>query len=170
MRYEMPGKALGCKPDRRKGKRCGALGVLAFMQRFICAVLLILAAFSCSSEKTLNGRVGTGEKKTLRISFERSGGFAGITIKTTVDEKDLAPDEAQTIRQLVEEADVFNLPRKIVPRSPRSDRFQYELSLEESGRKHTVTMSEEVLPEKLRPLIEWLVEKSRQTKKGKKSP
>lgn len=106
----------------------------------------------------------------MRISFERSGGFAGITMKMTVDEKDLAPDEAQRIRQLVEEADVFNLPKKIVARSPRPDRFQYELSLEESGLKHTVTMSEEVLPEKIRPLIEWLVEKSRGTKKSKKSP
>jgi emfourin len=105
----------------------------------------------------------------LRISFERSGGFAGITIKTTVDEKDLAPDEAQRIRQLVEEADVFNLPRKIMPRSPRPDRFQYELSLEESGRQHTVTMSEEVLPVKLKPLVNWLMEKARQARKGKES-
>ncbi len=106
----------------------------------------------------------------MRISFERSGGFAGITTKTTVDEKDLTADEAQKLRQLVEQADVFNLSKKVMPRSPRPDRFQYELSLEESGRKHTVTMSEEVLPAKLKPLIEWLVEKSRQTKKGKKSP
>jgi len=106
----------------------------------------------------------------LRISFERSGGFAGITTKTTVDEKDLAPDEAHKLRQLVEEADVFDLSKKIVPQSPRPDRFQYELSLEESGQQHTVTMSEETLPAKLKPLVNWLMEKSRQTKKGKISP
>ena len=106
----------------------------------------------------------------MRISFERSGGFAGITTKTVVDEKDLAPDEGQKLRQLVEGTDFFNLSKKIMPRSPRPDHFQYELSLEESGRQHTVTMSEETLPEKLRPLIKWLMEKARQTKKGKKSP
>ena len=103
----------------------------------------------------------------MRISFERSGGFAGITTKTTVDEKDLAPEEAQELRQLVEGADFLNLSEKIVPRSPRPDRFQYELSLEESGRQHTVTMSEETLPEKLKPLVNWLMEKARQTRKGK---
>ena len=55
----------------------------------------------------------------MRISFERSGGFAGITMKTAVDEKDLAPGEAQKLRQLVEEADFFNSPGKIdVPVAP----------------------------------------------------
>jgi len=110
------------------------------------------------------------EKKTLRVSFERSGGFAGITMKRAVDEKDLAPDEVQKLHQLVEEADFFNLPEKITPRSPQPDRFQYELSLEKSGRQYTVTVSEEAMPEKLRPLVKWLIEKARQAMKGKGSP
>ena len=97
----------------------------------------------------------------MRISFERSGGFAGITMKTAVDEKDLAPGEAQKLRQLVEEADFFNSPGKIMARSPQPDRFQYELRLEEGNRQHTVTMSEETLPEKLKPLIKWLKEKAK---------
>jgi len=105
----------------------------------------------------------------LRISFERSGGFAGITMKTAVDEKDLAPGEAQKLRQLIEEADFFNSPGKMMSRSPQPDRFQYELSLEEKGRQHTVTMSEEAMPAKLKPLVQWLIEKARQTKKGKDS-
>ncbi len=91
-------------------------------------------------------------------------------MRTTIDEKDLAPDEAQKLRQLVEGVDFFNLSKKIMPRSPRPDRFQYELSLEESGQQHTVTMSEETLPEKLKPLISWLMEKARQPKKGSRPP
>ena len=106
----------------------------------------------------------------MRISFERSGGFAGIAMKTAVDEKDLALDEAQKLRQLVEEADFFNSPGKIVSRSPQPDRFQYELRLEEGSRQHTVTASEEAMPAKLKPLVNWLLEKSRQTRKGKESP
>ena len=106
----------------------------------------------------------------MRISFERSGGFAGITMKTAVDEKDLALDEAQKLRQLVEEADFFNSPGKIMSQSPQPDRFQYELRLEEKGRQHTVAMSEETMPAKLKPLVNWLMEKSRQTRKGRESP
>jgi hypothetical protein len=105
----------------------------------------------------------------LRISIERSGGFAGITMRTTIDEKDVAPDEALKLRQLVEETDFFNLPGKMISRSPQPDRFQYDLKLEESGRGHTVTVSEEVLPEKLKPLIKWLMEKARHTRKRKES-
>ena len=105
----------------------------------------------------------------MRISIERSGGFAGITMKTAVDEKDLAPDEAQKLRQLVEETDFFDLPEKVVSRSPQPDRFQYELKLEEKGRQNTVTVSEEAMPEKLKPLVNWLMEKARQTRKGKDS-
>ena len=106
----------------------------------------------------------------MRISFERSGGFAGITMKTAVDEEDLAPGEAQKLRQLVEETDFFNLPGKIISRSPQPDRFQYELKLEEKGRQNTVTVSEEAMPPKLKPLVNWLMEKSRQASKGKESP
>ena len=106
----------------------------------------------------------------MRISFERSGGFAGITMKTAIDEEDLAPGEAQKLRQLVEEADFFNSPGKIMARSPQPDRFQYELRLEEKGRQHAVTVSEEARPAKLKPLVQWLMEKSRQTSKGKESP
>lgn len=105
----------------------------------------------------------------MRITFERSGGFAGITMKTAVDEKELAPAEAQKLRQMVERADFFNLSEKIVPRSRQPDRFQYDLSLEESGRQHKVTVSEEVLPEKLKPLVNWLMEKARETRKGRDS-
>ena len=132
-----------------------------FMQRLICAMLLILAVFSCRSEGAFTSRAGIGENKTLRISFERSGGFAGITMRTTVDEKDLSPDEARKLHQLVEEADFFNLPGKIISGSPQPDRFQYELRLEESGRHYTVTVSEEAMPEKLKPLIKWVMEKAR---------
>lgn len=103
----------------------------------------------------------------MRISFERSGGFAGITMKTAVDEKDLAPGEAQKLRQWVEETDFFNLPGKIISRSPQPDRFQYELKLEEKGRRNTVTVSEEAMPAKLKPLVNWLMGKARQTSKGK---
>jgi hypothetical protein len=87
-------------------------------------------------------------------------------MKTIVDEKDLAPDEAQKLRQKVEGADFFNLSKKIMPRSPRPDRFQYELRLEEGSRQHTVTASEEAMPAKLKPLVNWLMEKARQARKG----
>jgi hypothetical protein len=96
-----------------------------------------------------------GEQK-MRISFERTGGFAGISKKTTVDTATLPPSEAQELPRLVEAADLFKLPERITSPNPQSDRFQYRLTVEDNGRQHTVTVSEAALPGTLRPLIEWL--------------
>ncbi|MDZ7966795.1 MAG: hypothetical protein RM368_17760 [Nostoc sp. DedSLP03] len=92
----------------------------------------------------------------MRVSFERTGGFAGITKKTTVDTDTLPPHEAATLPQLVEVADLFRLPELITSPNPQSDRFQYKLTVEDNGKQHTVTVSESALPGTLRPLIEWL--------------
>jgi len=92
----------------------------------------------------------------MRISLERTGGFAGITKKTTVDTAELPANEAKTLPQLVEAADLFRLPERITSPNPQSDRFQYKLTVEDNGKQHTVTVSEAALPGTLRPLIEWL--------------
>lgn len=97
----------------------------------------------------------------MRISFERTGGFAGISKITTVDTTTLAPQEADVLSRLVEVADFFKLPAKITSPHPQSDRFQYKLTLEDNGQQHTVVVSEAVLPGTLRPLIEWLGEIAR---------
>ena len=166
----MPGKPLDCRVNRTQVGRYGALGHLALVGRRICPVLLILAAFSCHSERGFSMGTGRTEGDTLRISIERTGGVAGITIAATVDAKDLPPDEAQKLRQMVEEADFFNLPERITSRSPQPDRFQYELKAEENGRQHTVMVSEEVIPEKLKPLVKWLMEAARKRRKDTSSP
>ncbi|WP_341529204.1 protealysin inhibitor emfourin [Nostoc sp. UHCC 0302] len=92
----------------------------------------------------------------MRISFERTGGFAGISKKTTVDTANLPFKEAKELPQLVEVADLFRLPEQITSPNPQSDRFQYKLTVEDNGKQHTVTVSEAALPGTLRPLIEWL--------------
>ncbi|MBW4686974.1 MAG: hypothetical protein KME40_18170 [Komarekiella atlantica HA4396-MV6] len=92
----------------------------------------------------------------MRISFERTGGFAGISKKKTFDTDSLPPNEAQELPRLVEAADLFKLPERITSSNPQSDRFQYKLTLEDNGKQHTVTVSEAALPGTLRPLIEWL--------------
>ncbi|MCC5627353.1 hypothetical protein LC613_03910 [Nostoc sphaeroides CHAB 2801] len=92
----------------------------------------------------------------MRVSFERTGGFAGISKKTTVDTDTLPPNEASTLARLVEVADLFRLPEHITSPNQESDRFQYKLTVEDKSKQHTVTVSEAALPGTLRPLIEWL--------------
>ncbi len=168
----MPGRLSAWSANLIRGYRCDALGNFLQMHRRVWPVFLILAACSCHSGGGFSPiqSAGAAEGTILRISIERTGGVAGITIRSTVDAKDLAPEEGQKLRQMVEESNFFNLPAKIASRSPQPDRFQYELTVEEEGRRHTVMVSEEVMPEKLKLLARWLMEKARSMQRGTGPP
>jgi hypothetical protein len=97
----------------------------------------------------------------MRISFERSGGFAGMLMTVSIDTAKLAPTEAVQLQSLVEAADFFQLPAAIAS-SNQPDRFQYHLTVAEPQRKHSVTVSESCLPRNLKPLVEWLMDAARQ--------
>lgn len=105
----------------------------------------------------------------MRISFESSGGFAGIRITTAVNTADLPSDEARTLHQLVADADFFHLPAKITSPVPQPDRFQYQLTVQENGWQHTVTVSEEAMPAALQPLVQWLLNAARREREHKSS-
>lgn len=96
------------------------------------------------------------QRGKMRLSFQRTGGFAGITRTTTVDTETLSPQEADVLSRLVAAADLFKLPEQITASGSQSDRFQYKLTVEDQGQQHTVTVSEAAIPGTLRPLIEWL--------------
>jgi len=99
----------------------------------------------------------------MRISFERTGGFAGISRTTTFDTADLPTDVANQLPQLLEAAGFYDLPANITASPTQPDRFQYTVTVEDEGQKHTVTVSEAALSGKLRPLIEWLSHAARRS-------
>jgi hypothetical protein len=92
----------------------------------------------------------------MKISFERTGGFAGIRLATTVDSATLTPEEAAQLRTLVDNAKFFALPAKIKATAPGADRFQYAVTIETPNQRHTVTVDEGAAPPELRPLLNWL--------------
>lgn len=92
----------------------------------------------------------------MKIQFERSGGFAGMLLNTTIDSSDLPPEEARALQAELEAADFFNLPAKIDDRSRGADRFQYRITVEEKDRRHTVEFGEAAAPPNLQPLVERL--------------
>ncbi len=90
------------------------------------------------------------------IEFERTGGFAGMRIATRVDTTALPDDEAASLDSLVKDAGFFDLPARIASPAPGADRFQYALTVEAKGRRHTVQVGEAALPDALRPLVDKL--------------
>lgn len=97
----------------------------------------------------------------MRISFERSGGFAGINMVKVFDSANLSENDINQLRRLVAAADFFRLPKNITAKSPQPDRFQYLINVEDNNKKHTVEVGEQSMPGTLRPLVEWLMVASR---------
>ncbi|MFQ5916035.1 MAG: protealysin inhibitor emfourin [Nitrospinota bacterium] len=111
-------------------------------------------------------RVQALEGKTLRVQWERTGGFAGMRMAATIDSEALSQEEARRLRELVEAAGFFELPEEIAGPAEGADRFLYTLTVEMEGRRHTVRTSEAAAPPGLRSLIRWLTNAAR---KGRRS-
>ena len=90
----------------------------------------------------------------MRVTVERSGGFAGITKTASVDRDALAPADAETMDELVRALDDA-APLADAP-SPERDRFEYAVSLETGEGLRTITASESDASPSLRRLIEWV--------------
>jgi hypothetical protein len=90
----------------------------------------------------------------MRVSVERSGGFAGIVKTASVDEDELSPDEARTMGELVralgpaeQAGDTDNTQR---------DRFEYAVTVETNEGSRTITAGEAEASAPLRQLIDWV--------------
>lgn len=92
----------------------------------------------------------------MRIHFERSGGFAGMRLTTTVDTNSLAPEEAGALEEQLHKARFFDLPSSLNASPRGADQFCYRVTVEEGERQHTVELSEAAAPEPLRHLLRQL--------------
>ncbi|HZP02976.1 MAG TPA: protealysin inhibitor emfourin [Terriglobia bacterium] len=92
----------------------------------------------------------------MRISFERSGGFAGIRLRRTIDSDTLSPEEARKLGEMIDAAHFFDLPPSVTSEKPGPDRFQYQLTIETKTRSHTVLVDEEAATKELHALLSYL--------------
>jgi hypothetical protein len=97
-----------------------------------------------------------------KIYFERSGGFAGISISTMVDIHSLPPDEAHKIQSMIDNAKEFLYQPSKLPPSPvqGADYFKYKVTVETEEKKYTMETNDITMPSELRPLISYLEKSS----------
>ena len=100
----------------------------------------------------------------MKISFERTGGFAGMRMAITIDLDSLADSDAAALRKLITEADFFNI---IVPSAGKAipDGFQYVLTIDGDGQHRTIQVVDTSIPDKLRPLLNDLSLRARSPRK-----
>ena len=97
----------------------------------------------------------------MRVSVERSGGFAGISQTKSISSNQLPAEEAQKVADLVEAAGFFELPSVIRSTEPGGDRFQYKITVESEHGTHTVRVDEAAVPPSLQPVLSWMKDSAR---------
>ncbi len=89
------------------------------------------------------------------ITFKRSGGFVGRGMKFELDLKHLPTNQAQNLVRLIEEAQFFNLPEKMIVKF-NPDEYQYTITVDAGVTSHTVYTNDSMMPASLRPLVDEL--------------
>ena len=78
----------------------------------------------------------------MKITVKRTGGFAGLTeTLADADTSQLDTARAQQIEQMVHSAGFFSLPAKL-PGSLGADMFNFEITISDGERQHTITFNE----------------------------
>ncbi len=148
-------------PSRRRRHSvilCGAALVLSAVVPPIEGARFLV---SDGSHGTAQRYVRIVERKTLKIQWERTGGFAGMRMAGSIDSGSLSGEEARRLHQLVEAAGFFELPEELAGPAGGADRFLYTLTVEMDGRRHTVRTGEAAAPAALGCLIRWLTNAAR---------
>ena len=93
----------------------------------------------------------------MKLSIVRGGGFSGLVITKTVSSDSLSPEDAETLRKKIDEADLFHGPTNLGGDQEKCpDSYGYLIELEDEGREHTVVFNEENLTGPVRSLISWV--------------
>ena len=78
----------------------------------------------------------------MTITYERSGGFAGMRKRALVDTDKLAPAERAEWERLIDAAQFFRLPSTIPPSNPQGrDMFVHLIRVERQGTRHEVRVT-----------------------------
>ena len=101
----------------------------------------------------------------MKIQLKRTGGFTGIPLNVAIDTNQYEEDEKNALSALVDAAHFFSLPEIIPSTSPGADRFEYRITVETSGKSHTVEVGESAVPDSLQPLIMRVISQGRASRK-----
>ncbi len=75
----------------------------------------------------------------MKITYERTGGVAGIRKRAVLETHSLGADERAEWEGLVETAAFFSMPVAIGPANPQlRDAFSHTIRVEDGGREHTI--------------------------------
>jgi len=92
----------------------------------------------------------------MEVSYERTGGFAGMRMAASFDLDELPEQDAENIRELLHQAHFHQLPEQILDQPGIPDQFTYKITVTDETIHHTVTTGDAAASAELRSLIDLL--------------
>ncbi len=102
----------------------------------------------------------------MRVSLRKTGGIAGLKISAEADSEQLSPAEDREMRELLERAKLFDQPAQPGARST-PDQFQYEITVEDQGKRHSFVTNDAAAPDELLDFIDWLFAAAKKREKDR---
>jgi hypothetical protein len=102
-----------------------------------------------------------------RVKFERTGGFAGIRIAADFELDDLPEEQAEQLKELLDDVGFDELPEQLMAGNQLADGLTYSVTVKYEKHEHTVLTSDTTAPEKIQPLLELLYRIARQQARKK---
>ena len=100
------------------------------------------------------------------IDFERAGGYAGLTLRTSVDSHSLPAGEAEELGRLINEAGIHELRQESLLPESSPDQFMYRLKIQRGDERISIELTEKQIPPSVRPLLKFLTRRSRYKKEN----
>ncbi len=109
----------------------------------------------------------------MHIEFKTEGGlayFPGLSKPVTINSDELPEHEASELRQLLQAARFFELPKQVSKMAPQAADFkQYKITIKDKQGSHTVQFTDLLDDPHLQKLLEFLKTKASQARvAGKK--
>jgi hypothetical protein len=100
----------------------------------------------------------------VEIEFERSGGFAGILLKSSIDTDKLPSQDREQLKSMVNESDFFSLKSDAKAASAGSkhpvDYFVYKITIKDGDKVQSLQTTELTKNIKLKGLVDYLAKKA----------
>ena len=101
----------------------------------------------------------------MKVSFKRSGGFAGLNLHAEIDCTHLPPAKCKEIEQLVGLLRAAGQPSS--GGKPASytvpDAFQYEVTVDDDHGTHKFRAGDTEMSEEMQKVVDWLIHHARGT-------
>lgn len=97
----------------------------------------------------------------MKIKFRQSGGYAGplLSVGCEIDTESLSPEETAQLSSLVEDSGILQATSQRTPNA--ADLLTYEFTIETREGTHTVSFDDLSMPDRIRPLLEYLQNRSK---------